>query len=530
MFKVNYFSSKIVTTGPYKGQYIMRYKFKQLGLKSLSDGFVNLVNDRLENQTLEKRIFILCVTVLLFSMTALSLSIVLGVSSSKKKDFLEKGNLLTDIYSKVLFSDVEIEDLESIGLTIKNIFKIKDVKYVLIRNKSGTLISKVNSVDKENASKIKNIIGKHIEELEKTKTEISDEFYIKFIGDCISFSSKIISSEADDIGRLYIGFSTKRIFRENLFMMLRAVVVIVIFLFVGAYLSILIARSISNSISVVARKFIDPMNRMDTLSSELNNVSKDLTDSSKQQVHSTSISKTTIGNVFAKLEETNSQANQSQNKIKSLLGEVETGNEIVTNLNDSVREIREASKKLVEIINLFGVVENRTEVINEIAFQAKLLSFNASVEASRAGASGSGFDVVAKEIKNLATTSGEASLEIKTIIDKTKLQVNEFTNLIDKNISKGESVTGDVLDLFRSLGDGVEKVEDDVSMIVSFASDQLGLVESVGKSIGELESLASVNNDLALKSEEKSKQVESTKKIFEKEIEKLKEIIWTNRS
>jgi len=41
--------------------------------------------------------------------------------------------------------------------------------------------------------------------------------------------------------------------------------------------------------------------------------------------------------------------------------------------------------------------------MNDIVFQTKLLSFNASVEAARAGIHGKGFAVVADEVGNLAT-------------------------------------------------------------------------------------------------------------------------------
>lgn len=65
-------------------------------------------------------------------------------------------------------------------------------------------------------------------------------------------------------------------------------------------------------------------------------------------------------------------------------------------------------------------------MINDVVFQTKILSFNASVEAARAGAEGKGFSVVADEIANLARSSGSSALEIESILTRSKTLVSEI--------------------------------------------------------------------------------------------------------
>lgn len=49
------------------------------------------------------------------------------------------------------------------------------------------------------------------------------------------------------------------------------------------------------------------------------------------------------------------------------------------------RTVENGNQRLNEIVGLIKEISDKTKVINEIVFQTRLLSFNASVEAARAG-------------------------------------------------------------------------------------------------------------------------------------------------
>ncbi len=77
------------------------------------------------------------------------------------------------------------------------------------------------------------------------------------------------------------------------------------------------------------------------------------------------------------------------------------GQEMITSISDIADEDREimeqmlrSNERIEEIVAVIKNIAAKTNVINEIVFQTKLLSFNASVEAAWAGERGKGFSVV----------------------------------------------------------------------------------------------------------------------------------------
>ncbi|WP_419964828.1 methyl-accepting chemotaxis protein [Silvanigrella paludirubra] len=92
-------------------------------------------------------------------------------------------------------------------------------------------------------------------------------------------------------------------------------------------------------------------------------------------------------------------------------------------------------EKMQEVGMIINQISDKTKVINDIVFQTKLLSFNASVEAARAGDAGKGFAVVAEEVGNLAQMSGGASIEISSIVSNSNQRVDELIQSFKDNFT-----------------------------------------------------------------------------------------------
>ncbi|MFX5660473.1 methyl-accepting chemotaxis protein, partial [Acinetobacter baumannii] len=120
------------------------------------------------------------------------------------------------------------------------------------------------------------------------------------------------------------------------------------------------------------------------------------------------------------------------------------GGSVVGQVVQTMGEINEASRKIVDIIS----------VIDGIAFQTNILALNAAVEAARAGEPGRGFAVVATEVRALAQRSSSAAKEIKELIMHSV-----------ERVQAGSELVGQAGDTMSDVIQAVQRVTDIMSEI-----------------------------------------------------------------
>ena len=92
-----------------------------------------------------------------------------------------------------------------------------------------------------------------------------------------------------------------------------------------------------------------------------------------------------------------------------------TSSEAVRSSSNGLTRINDA----ISVIDAVGEVGNLLETINTLAEQTNLLAINAGIEAAKAGDFGSGFTVVAAEMRKLANQSKQTTSQIQTTINRT---------------------------------------------------------------------------------------------------------------
>jgi methyl-accepting chemotaxis protein len=105
-------------------------------------------------------------------------------------------------------------------------------------------------------------------------------------------------------------------------------------------------------------------------------------------------------------------------------------------IRDQMQSIAESIMKLSEQSQ---VIRDIIDTVNDLAEQSNLLAVNASIEAQKAGAHGSGFVVVAQEVRNLAQQSKDATLQVQTILNDIEKATSASVQITAQGAKAAES-------------------------------------------------------------------------------------------
>lgn len=151
--------------------------------------------------------------------------------------------------------------------------------------------------------------------------------------------------------------------------------------------------------------------------------------------------------------------------------------------NDILYRTKNDLEKSIENSSVVNQINILTDSIMEITEKTNLLALNAAIEAARAGNAGSGFSVVADEIRKLAEQSKDAVLQIQEVTTKVTSSVSELSSSSNELL---RFVSDDIAKDYEVMFDVSKKYNEDASFVDHIISDFSANSQELLSSIQEL--------------------------------------------
>lgn len=186
---------------------------------------------------------------------------------------------------------------------------------------------------------------------------------------------------------------------------------------------------------------------------------------------------------------------QAAGTMKTGLGQVARDCHSARQISDEASsQVKFASARVVDLGGAAKDIGKVVEVITAIAEQTNLLALNATIEAARAGEAGRGFAVVASEIKDLASQTARATLEITGKITG----IQDSTDNTVKDVEKITVIISKVSEIVSSIAQAVDEQSESASQVAENIEQASAGMGEVSQNIAESSNTATeISKDIA---------------------------------
>ena len=209
----------------------------------------------------------------------------------------------------------------------------------------------------------------------------------------------------------------------------------------------------------------------------------------------------------AAIEELSAQIDQSVLHIEDATSHVETSAERAQDGNAKMQQLLAAMQDIQTSASKIGQI---TADIEGIASQTNLLALNAAVEASRAGAAGKGFAIVADEVRSLAAKSAEAAKRAAVLVNGSTHAVRE-----------GSRTAQETAAILSDVSQKTELVKDIMEKVAAASHQQAAAIGEVNTGVNQISAVVQNNAATAEESSASSEQLSSQADLLREAVDQF---------
>lgn len=205
----------------------------------------------------------------------------------------------------------------------------------------------------------------------------------------------------------------------------------------------------------------------------------------------------TTNEVARNCNHTASAADTSQENVNRGKTYIDHTSSAVSKLEKAILESDQAMTSLAEETKNITLI---LDTIRGIAEQTNLLALNAAIEAARAGDHGRGFAVVADEVRTLAARTAESTAEIDNLISNLVSRTNNVSEKLTSSREHAKSTsdaTEQTLEVFAEIQNSVTSIHDMATQISAAAEEQHLVAEEINRNILEINQKSGCNSESA---------------------------------